>query len=531
METSCVAVVALQVDKSIGTDGDFLTEEDFLSGYHHHGGSAHPHSHHGPGHGGHHRHHHMLDMSYDSSVQDIDSISQISAMDSASQTGACGGGSMVDGGGSACCYGASSSRFHMQSKSFSSDSNIHRSVCEQPGSGNCSAGGSGGGPANTNGGIRRGQFPYAYIRSKLSVLPEEQAGQLSRRESMNQADTVDEMSTAKSEIIVGSKGRRSRSTGECVEGVGGATGHADDQEFESGGNHHHPSLRMRKMALRRKRSLSVADIQAPPPAGFEDVSAGGGARSRQNGHVTHFRSEESGYDSDATRKSSPRGSLKHDGLGGSAGSSGGGVAGGVFGVNAGSRSVSGTDLEVSSSSSSSRRGRDDTDSMSSGSDDSGAVSSESKEQNTKPMASQTVPEIDTSTLKKPDIKKPPRKSKLPEATFRPVGSKPVSAALSESSLMSSGSGRRFKKHGETAAEDECNNNSADANALNSLTSKRFKMLRLNKETSSQNGFGGGAGGDTGCGEMGIVISKRRHPQKGTTGYIIAHIEEGGIVER
>ena len=69
--------------------------------------------------------------------------------------------------------------------SFSSDSNIHRSVSERH------INGSGGGGA-TNGGsngasnIRRGQFPYAYIRSRLSVLPEEQAGQLSRRESMNQ---------------------------------------------------------------------------------------------------------------------------------------------------------------------------------------------------------------------------------------------------------------------------------------------------------------------------------------------------------
>ena len=34
---------------------------------------------------------------------------------------------------------------------------------------------------------QRGQFPYAYIRSKLAVLPEE--GQLSRRESMNKADS------------------------------------------------------------------------------------------------------------------------------------------------------------------------------------------------------------------------------------------------------------------------------------------------------------------------------------------------------
>jgi hypothetical protein len=423
-------------------------------------------------------------------LQDIDSISQISAMDSASQTGGggCGGGSVVDGGGSACCYSSSSSKFHVQSRSFSSDSNIHRSVSEN------------GNPQQQppQQSIRRGQFPYAYIRSKLSVLPEEQAGQLSRRESMNQADTVDEMSTAKSEIILGSKGRRSRSTGEC----GNGHQHDDELEMMTGGNgghgNHNPSLRMRKMALRRKRSLSVADIQAqPPPAGFEDRSKGHG------NVITHFRSEESGYDSDATRKSSPRGSLKHD------------VAAGV--------ASSGMDMEVSSSSSGGRR--DDTDSMSSGSDDSGALSSESKEQQKKNLEDATgSTTAGTATPKKqPEIKKPPRKSKLPEATFRICGSKPVSAAISESNLSA---GRKFKKNGEM--EDEAANpNSFADSPLNSLTSKRFKMLRLNRTDSVSNGDPS----DSGCGEMGIVISKRRHPQKGTTGYIIAHIEEGGIVER
>ena len=42
------------------------------------------------------------------------------------------------------------------------------------------------------------------------------------------------------------------------------------------------------------------------------------------------------------------------------------------------------------------------------------------------------------------------------------------------------------------------------------------MLRLRKDVS---------------GELGIIISKKRHPQKGTTGYIIAHVEPGGLVER
>ena len=64
---------------------------------------------------------------------------------------------------------------------FSSDSNIHRSVSERHINGSAATNG-GNGTSN----IRRGQFPYAYIRSRLSVLPEEQAGQLSRRESMNQ---------------------------------------------------------------------------------------------------------------------------------------------------------------------------------------------------------------------------------------------------------------------------------------------------------------------------------------------------------
>ena len=92
-----------------------------------------------------------------SCVGELDSISQISAMDSASQTGP-----VVHNDSN-----SSSSHFH---KNFSSDSNIHRSSSVH------------------ESGHRRGQFPYAYIRSKLSVLPEEQAGQLSRRESMNQND-------------------------------------------------------------------------------------------------------------------------------------------------------------------------------------------------------------------------------------------------------------------------------------------------------------------------------------------------------
>ena len=86
---------------------------------------------------------------------DLDSVSQISAMDSASQTG-----SVI----------LEPSRSSIR-PIFSSDSNIQRTLAETMQSGNNRATG------------RAGQFPYAYIRSKLAVLPEE--GQLSRRESMN----------------------------------------------------------------------------------------------------------------------------------------------------------------------------------------------------------------------------------------------------------------------------------------------------------------------------------------------------------
>ena len=32
-------------------------------------------------------------------------------------------------------------------------------------------------------------------------------------------------------------------------------------------------------------------------------------------------------------------------------------------------------------------------------------------------------------------------------------------------------------------------------------------------------------------ELGIIISKKRNPSKGTTGYVIAHIEPEGLVNK
>jgi len=52
--------------------------------------------------------------------------------------------------------------------------------------------------------------------------------------------------------------------------------------------------------------------------------------------------------------------------------------------------------------------------------------------------------------------------------------------------------------------------------LPALATKAFKMLRLRK---------------SGAEELGIIISKKRNPVQGTTGYVIAHIEPGGLVAR
>ncbi len=296
---------------------------------------------------------------------------------------------------------------------------------------------------------------YLHFRSKLAVLPEE--GQLSRRESMNESNK-----DANGYIQV--PPRRSKSNNPDLESAQSECGlmnsASDFDEVPQSGNVY-TSLRARKMALRRKRSLSVADLPV--------------SRSSKTGHGTKM-AEESGYDSDVTRKSSPRGSLK----------------------NCGSENSSKTDESSNK----------DTDSVSSGSEDS-ALNNSNKQQK---MEQKVKEKKDL-----PMIKKPPRKSKLPE---------PVSK-------NSPANGRRFKKNGENESssnnENSLSSNSGNsgppslnsdsagsANNLPSLTSKRFKMLRLKKDVS---------------GELGIIISKKRHPQKGTTGYIIAHVEPGGLVER
>lgn len=239
---------------------------------------------------------------------------------------------------------------------------------------------------------------------------------------------------------------------------GQASQYSEDFDVPQSGNVY-TSLRARKMALRRKRSLSVADLpvrgQKQPPISF--------------------KAEESGYDSDVTRKSSPRGSLKN---------------------------CENNYDETTETGSSTK----DTDSMSSGSEDSGAqVKNKAENPVQPPQAKKDQPAV--------MIKKPPRKSKLPEPVMK---SRQTGGENAEKTITPQ-NGRRFKKNGEDSSSGpDSMNSEASSNNLPSLTSKRFKMLRLKKDVS---------------GELGIIISKKRHPQKGTTGYIIAHVEPGGLVER
>lgn len=124
---------------------------------------------------------------------------------------------------------------------------------------------------------KKTHFPYSYIRSKLSTLPEELQNSVSRRESVksnykNYA-TEDEFSMVGSQSEVGPK----------LSSLA-------------------PSQRLKMLALRRKKSRSLADLQqgCPPPPVEKP---------------RHSRADESGYDSD-TRKSaetvSPKSSDKSD---------------------------------------------------------------------------------------------------------------------------------------------------------------------------------------------------------------------------
>ena len=68
----------------------------------------------------------------------------------------------------------------------------------------------------------------------------------------------------------------------------------------------------------------------------------------------------------------------------------------------------------------------------------------------------------------------------------------------------------------TNFKDSSTVTSPPPSSTSSSPAKSFKMLRLRKGTTE---------------ELGIIISKKRNPNKGTTGYVIAHIEPDGLINK
>jgi len=209
--------------------------------------------------------------------------------------------------------------------------------------------------------------------------------------------------------------------------------------------------------IQRKRSQSLADIQVP--LGFS---------SNKRQFVTHkkfskTKSEESGYDSDTTRQSgsSAIGSVKSDSF----------------------------DPSETDSSTSDR------------------ISSDTNLKSVSGEASYN--DIALPQNNKPKMTKPPRKSKL-----EPTQRTETSCQTDQPSLNSSSSDNSHKPTSPLASQTPKIEDIPQS--LPSLTSKAFKMLRIQKKSPE---------------ELGIIISKKRNPLKGTTGFIIAHIEPDGIVNK
>ena len=274
----------------------------------------------------------------------------------------------------------------------------------------------------------RSGFSHTFSKSKLASLPEEQ-GTLTRN-NRNQRP-----------------------------GAGDLVGD-DDSQFSGPQSLNSGIKPGNSGTLRRKRSQSLADIhssQVQIPLQFRT-----GETSLHHKKFSKTKSEESGYDSDTTRKSgsSPRGSVKSDSF------------------------------------------------------DPSETDSSTCDSHLKPEPNPTSDEFSVVTSivqPKPKMKKPPRKSKeephkteISCQTESENQSEPVQEPFSSSHLV------------KPTPPLPINFTDNIPTTLPSLTSKSFKMLRVLKKESD---------------ELGIIISKKRNPSKGTTGYIIAHIEPDGLVNK
>jgi hypothetical protein len=397
---------------------------------------------------------------------DLDSVSQLSLADTQTQTDGQKGGGVSSGNRN------SSSGRGSPLKSISIDNIPHEVTA-----------------------YHRSALTHAFLRSRLASLPEEHPGMVSstlkrrpKGERRPRSGSLvvalpkqeDEEDEERGQLILSLSGPQSLGSDILRPAVGGDI-------IASGG-------------LSRKRSQSMADIIQRVALSAEPLdhqeAALPGIISRHK-VFTKTRSEESGYDSDTTRKSgsSPRGSVKSDSF----------------------------DPSETESSTCESHLKSDIILPDLASSNSGPMSENFTTTSSLSSPPPTLP-IAAHDGVKPRMKKPPRKSK--EEPRRMEISCQTDMGEDSAGLTRLLDDDQQHQLQQPAPAESCRPGSSSTLPLNfadhipttlpSLTSKSFKMVRLFKGPAD---------------ELGIIISKKRNPSKGTTGYIIAHIEPDGLVNR
>jgi len=415
-------------------------------------------------------------------------------------------------------FDRTSSRFNASCESFDLDSVSQLSLADTGGGEGQRAGTSGGGGSNAPlksisidnipsevTAYHRTAMSHAFLRSRLASLPEENPGlgaTLGRRPKEERRPrsgslvvalppAEDEEEEESDQLLLSLTGPQSLGS-DILRPLAGGIG-----------------------ALSRKRSQSMADIiqrvahsgaeVAPDsrhnhlhhPALHEPPLTGVISRHKI---FTKTRSEESGYDSDTTRKSgsSPRGSVKSDSFDPS---------------------------ETDSSTCDSHIKPDLLDAPACAPDPMAGLFDASP--------ALAGPATAAPEVVKPRMKKPPRKSKE-ELRRVEISCQTDHSVIADGADLVQPPPPKLPPVSPPSAAAETTDepdilppvrpsstlplNFADniPTTLPSLTSKSFKMVRLYKSPTD---------------ELGIIISKKRNPSKGTTGYIIAHIEPDGLVNR
>ena len=405
-------------------------------------------------------------------------------------------------------FDRTSSRFNASCESFDLDSVSQLSLAETP----TPADGKGGSSVSGNSSssplksisidniphevsaYHRTALSHAFLRSRLASLPEEHPGAVSSSTLKRRPNKEDRRPRSGSLVMALTKEEEEDEDGGQLQlSLTGPQSLGSDIP-RPGGRSSGASG-----ALSRKRSQSMADIiqrvalSAEPPEHLHQETGLPGMINRHK-KFSKTRSEESGYDSDTTRKSgsSPRGSVKSDSF----------------------------DPSETESSTCESHLKSDIILADMATSTLGLMSSDYAAATLPgpppPLTSAaTVPEV-----VKPRMKKPPRKSKeelrrveiscqtdIGDKAVIGLGRRAPDVMLESSEVL-----------GRPASSSMLPLNFADniPTTLPSLTSKSFKMVRLYKGPTD---------------ELGIIISKKRNPNKGTTGYIIAHIEPDGLVNR